>query len=112
MGQAAHGRAADALSSLAGQVTDAVEEAVKPEARLAGRIARAQHNYRKGQRVQGVDSYGVTRMGTVNGAGWGAVSNMNHPNYGRTWVDVDWDEAPGSMGTGRSRLFTSDLIKY
>ena len=67
----------------------------------------------EGQRVQGVDSYGVTCMGTVNGAGWGAVTVPSHENYGRTWVDVTWDEMPHNRGTGRrNRPFTSDLIKH
>lgn len=67
----------------------------------------------KGQRVQGVDSYGVTCMGTVNGVAWGAVTDPSHANYGRTWVDVEWDEMPHNRGTGRrSRPFTDELIKH
>lgn len=64
-------------------------------------------------RVQGVDNYGVTLMGSVNGVAWGAVTDPSHENYGRTWVDVDWDEAPHNKGTGRrSRPFTDSLIKH
>ena len=66
----------------------------------------------KGQRVQGVDSQNVTCMGTVNGAGWGAVTLPGHPNYGRAWVDVTWDEMPHNRAGGRrSRPFTANLIK-
>lgn len=80
---------------------------------LLDRMEGVANDYPKGQRVQGVDNYGVTCMGTVNGVAWGAVTDPNHTNYGRTWVDVDWDEMPHNRGTGRrSRPFTSDLIKH
>ena len=80
---------------------------------LLHRMEDAVHYYPKGQRVQGVDNYGVTCMGTVNGVSWGAVTDPSHANYGRTWADVDWDEMDHNRGTGRrSRPFTSDLIKH
>lgn len=70
-------------------------------------------DFQKGQRVQGVDSYNVVCMGTVNGVAWGEVTNPDHVNCGRTWVDVTWDEMPHNQGTGRrSRPFTSNLIKH
>lgn len=80
---------------------------------LTLRMDSAPFYFPKGQRVQGVDSYGVTCMGTVNGVAWGAVTDPSHENFGRTWVDVDWDEMLHNRGTGRrSRPFTSDLIKH
>jgi len=80
---------------------------------LTLRMDSAPFYFPKGQRVQGVDSHGVTCMGTVNGVAWGAVTDPSHQNFGRTWVDVDWDEMPHNRGTGRrSRPFTSDLIKH
>jgi len=80
---------------------------------LTLRVDGAPFYFPKGQRIQGVDSYGVTCMGTVNGVAWGAVTDPSHQNFGRTWVDVDWDEMPHNRGTGRrSRPFTSDLIKH
>lgn len=80
---------------------------------LIHRMEDVAHYYPKGQRVQGVDNYGVTCMGTVNGVAWGAVTDPSHANYGRTWADVDWDEMPHNRGTGRrSRPFVSDLIKH
>lgn len=80
---------------------------------LIHRMEDVAYYYPKGQRVQGLDNYGVTCMGTVNGAGWGAVTDAAHANYGRTWADVTWDEMPHNRGTGRrSRPFVSDLIKH
>lgn len=80
---------------------------------LLDRMEEVAQDYPKGQRVQGVDNYGVTCMGTVNGVAWGAISDPSHANYGRTWADVDWDEMPHNRGTGRrSRPFVSDLIKH
>lgn len=91
--------AADAVIKGLQQLTDVMEQVVR--------------DFPKGQRIQGVDNYGVTCMGTVNGVAWGAVSQQDHRNYGRTWVDVDWDEMPHNRGTGRrSRPFSSELIKH
>jgi hypothetical protein len=82
-------------------------------AALTATMNQVVQDYPKGQRVQGMDNYGVTCMGTVNGVAWGAVTDPSHPNYGRTWADVDWDEYPHNQGTGRrSRPFVSDLIKH
>ena len=80
---------------------------------IADRMEEAARAWPKGTRVQGVDSYGVTCMGTVNGVSWGVVTVPGHENYGRTWVDVDWDEMPHNRGTGRrNRPFTDDLIHH
>uniref|UniRef100_A0AAU7GWX9 Minor tail protein n=1 Tax=Streptomyces phage Geonosis TaxID=3158856 RepID=A0AAU7GWX9_9CAUD len=101
---------------MAGDLTTAMVQAgnvIEGFAWLIHRMEDVSHYYPKGQRVQGVDNYGVTCMGTVNGAGWGAVTDAAHANYGRTWADVTWDEMPHNRGTGRrSRPFTSDLIKH
>ncbi|ALY07311.1 hypothetical protein SEA_MAIH_61 [Streptomyces phage Maih] len=101
---------------MAGDLTTAMVAAgrvIDSFAWLIHRMEDVSHYYPKGQRVQGVDSYGVTCMGTVNGVAWGAVTDPSHPNYGRTWADVSWDEYPHNRGTGRrSRPFVSDLIKH
>ena len=87
-----------------------VIEAFKP---LTDAMDQVVLDFPKNQRVQGVDNYGVTCMGTVNGAGWGAVTQDGHPNFGRTWVDITWDEMDHNRGTGRrSRPFSSGLIKH
>jgi len=92
-------RRADVLLDDVAELTDAMEQVIV--------------DWPKGQRVQGLDNYGVTCIGTVNGVAWGAVTDPGHDNYGRTWVDVDWDEYSHNRGTGRrSRPFTSDLIKH
>ncbi|AKA61728.1 hypothetical protein SEA_YDN12_61 [Streptomyces phage YDN12] len=92
-------RRANVLLDGVSELTDAMEQVIV--------------DWPKGQRVQGVDTYGVTCMGTVNGVAWGAVTQLGHENYGRTWADVDWDEMPHNRGTGRrGRPFTSDLIKH
>lgn len=56
---------------------------------------------------------GVERTGTVNGVDVWYVTNHSHPNYGRAFVEVNWDAvSPQDMGTGRrSRHFTIDLIR-
>lgn len=91
----------------------AAEDYILEHARIAGRMEEAARQWPKGTRVQGVDSYGVTCMGTVNGVSWGVVTAPEHENYGRTWVDVDWDEMPHNRGTGRrNRPFTDDLIRH
>lgn len=70
----------------------------------------ARVNFPKGTVVQGKDSSGLTRTGIVNGIEWGQVTVPGHPNYGRTWVDVDWFAVPGDMGCGRrGRPFTDTL---
>ncbi len=101
---------------MAGDLTTAMFQAgsvIETFAWLIHRMEDVSYYYPKGQRVQGVDNYGVTCMGTVNGAGWGAVTDAAHANYGRTWADVTWDEMPHIRGTGRrSRPFVSDLIKH
>lgn len=52
------------------------------------------------------------RTGQVNGAGWGAVTIEGHDNYGRAWVDVDWDAVDGDMGTNRrGRPFADTLTR-
>lgn len=87
--------------------------AQKPFGSLTWACEEAATQWPKGTRVQGVDSYGVTCMGTVNGVSWGVVTDPDHKNYGRTWVDVTWDEYPHNKATGRrNRPFTSDLIKH
>lgn len=91
----------------------AAQDVILEHAWITGRMEEAATQWPKGTRVQGVDSYGVTCMGTVNGVSWGVVTNPDHKNYGRTWVDVTWDEYPHNRGTGRrNRPFTSDLIKH
>jgi hypothetical protein len=91
----------------------AAEEIISEHRFISAAMERTARQWPKGTRVQGVDSYGVTCMGTVNGAGWGVVTAPGHENYGRTWVDVDWDEMPHNRGTGRrNRPFTDDLIKH
>lgn len=101
---------------MAGDLTTAMVQAgsvIDGFAWLIHRLEDVSHYYPKGQRVQGLDSYGVTCMGTVNGVAWGAVTDPLNENYGRTWADVDWDEMPHNRGTGRrSRPFVSDLIKH
>lgn len=100
----------------AGKLSEAVPRAnflLDQVAPLVTSMEQVIKDWPKGQRVQGPDNYGVTCMGTVNGVAWGAVTQMNHENYGRTWVDVDWDQYPHNQGTGRrSRPFTNSLIKH
>lgn len=91
----------------------AAQDVILEHAWITGRMEEAATQWPKGTRVQGVDSYGVTCMGTVNGVSWGVVTDPDHANYGRTWVDVTWDEYPHNRGTGRrNRPFTSDLIRH
>lgn len=91
----------------------AAQDVILEHAWITGRMEEAATQWPKGTRVQGVDSYGVTCMGTVNGVSWGVVTDQDHENYGRTWVDVTWDEYPHNRGTGRrNRPFTSDLIRH
>jgi hypothetical protein len=91
----------------------AAEEIISEHRFISAAMERTARQWPKGTRVQGVDGYGVTCMGTVNGAGWGVVTAPGHENYGRTWVDVDWDEMPHNRGTGRrNRPFTDDLIRH
>lgn len=53
-----------------------------------------------------------TRTGAVNGAGWGVVTIEGHDNYGRAWVDVDWDAVDGDMGSNRrGRPFADTLTR-
>ncbi|QBZ73560.1 hypothetical protein SEA_MISCHIEF19_75 [Streptomyces phage Mischief19] len=52
------------------------------------------------------------RTGRVNGAGWGVVTLEGHENYGRAWVDVDWDAVEGDMGSNRrGRPFADTLLR-
>lgn len=101
---------------MAAKITEAASRAngwLDDAAELVTTMEQVILDWPKGQRVQGVDNYGVTCMGTVNGVAWGAVTEQSHPNFGRTWVDVDWDEYPHNRGTGRrSRPFTSELIRH
>ena len=80
---------------------------------ITDRMEHAARTWPQGTRVQGVDSYGVTCMGTVNGVSWGVVTLEGHRNYGKTWVDVTWDEMPHNKATGRrNRPLTDDLIRH
>lgn len=91
----------------------AAQDVILEHAWVTRRMEEAATQWPKGTRVQGVDSYGVTCTGTVNGVSWGVVTDPDHKNYGRTWVDVTWDEYPHNKATGRrNRPFTSDLIKH
>ena len=79
---------------------------------ISDRMDECARQWPKGTRVQGVDSYGVTCMGTVNGVGWGVITADGHENYGKTWVDVTWDEMPHNVATGRrNRPLTDSLIR-
>lgn len=77
---------------------------------ITERMEGAARDWPKGKRVSGTDTSGKARTGTVNGVSWGVVTVPGHENYGRTWVDVDWDALPGDMGAGRrNRPFTDEL---
>lgn len=73
----------------------------------------------EGLRVKGWDSSGKPRTGRVTtmlteykGAHVGQVTQPEHPNHGRVYVDVTWDELPGDMGTGRrNRPFADELTR-
>lgn len=73
----------------------------------------------EGLRVKGWDCSGKPRTGRVTtmlaeykGAHVGQVTEPEHPNYGRVYVDVTWDELPGDMGTGRrNRPFADELTR-
>lgn len=54
---------------------------------------------------------GVERTGTVDGVDVRYVTNHSHPNYGRAFVGVNWDEIPGQWTMLRSRHFTIDLTR-
>lgn len=110
VGEPGSDRYMGATMTLAAEASEAVILELKW---IADRMEEAARAWPKGTRVQGVDSYGVTCMGTVNGVSWGVVTAPGHENYGRTWVDVDWDEMPHNRGTGRrNRPFTDDLIRH
>lgn len=65
-----------------------------------------------GTRVRAVVD-GVERTGTVDGVDVWYVTNHSHPNYGRAFVEVNWDAvSPQGVSTGRrSRHFTIDLTR-
>lgn len=88
----------------------AAEDTISKHAWIAARMESAGRQWPKGTRVQGLDSRGVARTGTVNGVDVGMVVEPGHDNYGRTFVGVNWDEIPGDMGTNRrGRPFTDTL---
>ncbi|ALO79353.1 hypothetical protein [Streptomyces phage phiSAJS1] len=92
---------------------EAAQDVIMEHKWITERMQAAVREWPKGTRVQGVDSYGVTCMGTVNGVSWGVVTLEGHANYGKTWVDVTWDEMPHNRGTGRrNRPLTDDLIRH
>jgi hypothetical protein len=110
VGEPGSDRYMGATMTLAAEASEAVIMELKW---IADRMEETARQWPKGIRVQGVDSYGVTCMGTVNGVSWGVVTVPGHANYGRTWVDVDWDEMPHNRAGGRrNRPFTDDLIRH
>lgn len=74
---------------------------------ITERMAATARQWPKGLRVTNGH-----RTGAVNGVAWGVVTLEGHENYGRPWVDVDWDAVDGDMGTNRrGRPFTDTLTR-
>jgi hypothetical protein len=110
VGDAGSDRYMGATMTLAAEASESVIMELKW---IADRMEEAARQWPKGTRVQGVDSYGVTCMGIANGVSWGVVTAPGHENYGRTWVDVTWDEMPHNRAGGRrNRPFTDELIRH
>lgn len=65
----------------------------------------------KGTTVRGKDTAGNLRTGTVNGMGVSYVTDTSHPNFGRAYVDVTWDEIPGQWAMPRNRPFVDTLTR-
>jgi hypothetical protein len=92
---------------------EAAEDVILRFKWISDRMDECARQWPQGTRVQCVDSCGVTCMGTVNGVSWGVITDTDHANYGRTWVDVTWDEMPHNVATGRrNRPLTDDLIRH
>lgn len=74
---------------------------------ITERMAATARQWPKGLRVTNGH-----RTGAVNGVAWGVVTLEGHENYGRPWVDVDWDAVDSDMGTNRrGRPFTDTLTR-
>lgn len=65
----------------------------------------------KGTTVRGIDTAGNLRTGTVNGLDVSYVTNTDHPNFGRAYVGVNWDEIPGRWTMPRNRPFVDTLTR-
>lgn len=64
-----------------------------------------------GTTVRGIDTEGVRRTGTVNSSMAQYVTNTAHPNFGRAYVDVTWDEIPGQWAITRNHPFVDTLTR-
>jgi hypothetical protein len=110
VGEPGSDRYMGATMTLAAEASEAVILELKW---IAERMEETARQWPKGTRVHGTDGQGVTRNGTVNGVSWGVVTAPGHENYGRTWVDVNWD-APDRPELGhivRNRPFTDELVR-
>lgn len=93
------------------EAAEASEDTILTHMEVIRNAERVGADWPEGTRVRGIDSNGRARTGTVNGRDVGAVVLAGHDNYGRTFIGVDWDSAPGKVPPIRARPFTDRLTR-